>query len=291
MVEDPSLGITAQVRKNSNVVSVCGTIILRLCLGPLVEKYGPRRCMAMLLLWGGIMVCCSAAVMNPTGLYVIRFMISFVGATFVPCQYWTTMMFAGEVVGSANAFAGGWGNLGGGFSVLFIAALIEGFHNVSSPDMSWRYSQIVVGGMMLIMVPVCWFCAEDCPQGKWEDRLYSRPAVAPAKKAVVDPERAKVVNRTLTERLTTAGPSTPLLENDKYAAWIDWRVWIVSETAAASRPPDRSLTIISLARPYCVPLRPPALHATALLPLRGLLRSGADRDQHDDQLPVPVLHR
>jgi NNP family nitrate/nitrite transporter-like MFS transporter len=233
MVEDPSLGITAQIRKNSNIVSVCGTIVLRLCLGPLVEKFGPRRCMAVLLLWGGFFVGLSAAISSPTWLYVIRFMISFVGATFVPCQYWTTMMFGGEVVGSANAFAGGWGNLGGGFSVLFVAALIDGFHLVASTNMSWRYSQLVIAAMMLVMVPVCWWGAEDCPQGKWEDRLYSRPAVtpgagaAPAKKAVVDPERAKVVTRTLTERLTTAGPSTPLLKNDKYGAWIDWRVWVL----------------------------------------------------------------
>lgn len=34
------------------------------------------------------------------------------------CQYWCTAMFSPTVVGTANAFAGGWGNLGGGFTQL-----------------------------------------------------------------------------------------------------------------------------------------------------------------------------
>lgn len=39
-------------------------------------------------------------------------------ACFVCCQYWCTAMFSPNVVGTANAFAGGWGNLGGGATQL-----------------------------------------------------------------------------------------------------------------------------------------------------------------------------
>jgi nitrate/nitrite transporter NarK len=39
-------------------------------------------------------------------------------ACFVCCQYWCTAMFSPNVVGTANAFSGGWGNLGGGATQL-----------------------------------------------------------------------------------------------------------------------------------------------------------------------------
>jgi NNP family nitrate/nitrite transporter-like MFS transporter len=45
-----------------------------------------------------------------------RFVIGILGATFVPCQFWATQMFSPNVVGAANALAGGWGNMGGGIT-------------------------------------------------------------------------------------------------------------------------------------------------------------------------------
>lgn len=45
-----------------------------------------------------------------------RFFIGILGATFVPCQFWSTQMFAPKVVGAANALTGGWGNMGAGIT-------------------------------------------------------------------------------------------------------------------------------------------------------------------------------
>lgn len=43
-----------------------------------------------------------------------RLGIGAVGASFVITQYHTSVMFAPNVVGTANAAAAGWGNTGGG---------------------------------------------------------------------------------------------------------------------------------------------------------------------------------
>ena len=40
------------------------------------------------------------------------------------CQYWTSRMFAAEVVGTANGLVGGWGNLGGGITELVVGSAL-----------------------------------------------------------------------------------------------------------------------------------------------------------------------
>merc|ERR1711939_720651 len=83
-----------------------GTLGLRFVTGPLVDRYGPRYVMAALLILGAIPSGLAGTISNATGLYIIRFFIGILGATFVPCQAWTTLFFDKNVVGSANAFVG-----------------------------------------------------------------------------------------------------------------------------------------------------------------------------------------
>ena len=51
----------------------------------------------------------------------MRFCMGAGGAAFVVTQYWTTTMFANNIVGTANATTAGWGNLGGGVTQMLIA--------------------------------------------------------------------------------------------------------------------------------------------------------------------------
>ena len=51
--------------------------------------------------------------------------IGIVGASFVITQYHTSMMFAPNFVGTANATTAGWGNLGGGVTQLVDAAAVR----------------------------------------------------------------------------------------------------------------------------------------------------------------------
>lgn len=45
------------------------------------------------------------------GLAILRLFIGIAGGSFVMCQYWTSRMFAKEIVGLANGLVAGWGNL------------------------------------------------------------------------------------------------------------------------------------------------------------------------------------
>jgi NNP family nitrate/nitrite transporter-like MFS transporter len=102
---------------NSNIMSLTGTLVIRLMAGPLCDRFGPRLVFAGCLLAGAIPTALAGLVKTPTGIIVLRFFIGVLGASFVPCQVWSTGFFDKNVVGTANGLAGGWGNAGGGITV------------------------------------------------------------------------------------------------------------------------------------------------------------------------------
>ena len=59
-----------------------------------------------------------AAVHTAAGYIISRFLIGWALAGFVTCQFWTSIMFSPNVVGFANALAGGWGNAGQALYIL-----------------------------------------------------------------------------------------------------------------------------------------------------------------------------
>ncbi|CAK0804208.1 unnamed protein product, partial [Prorocentrum cordatum] len=97
----------------------------------------------------------------------IRMMIGCAGATFVTNQFWCSLMFAPNVVGTANATAAGWGNLGGGVTQIFIVwCLFKPFQEMgASSDTAWRLSMVVPGcvfvAVAISMKLFCW----DMPTG------------------------------------------------------------------------------------------------------------------------------
>lgn len=113
-------------------------IAARLIVGPLCERFGPRRVMAALLIVGSIPSALVGLVKNGAQLIVIRCFIGILGATFVPCQFWATQMFSGSVVGSANAIVGGWGNMGAGVSYLLLTGIHTGLLQHLPENIAWR---------------------------------------------------------------------------------------------------------------------------------------------------------
>jgi NNP family nitrate/nitrite transporter-like MFS transporter len=84
---------------------------------------------------------------------------------------WCTGFFDKNIVGTANALAGGWGNAGGGITYFIMPAVFDAFvHRGYAPGQAWRLTFIVplicliVCGISLLL-----FCP-DTPMGRWEDR-------------------------------------------------------------------------------------------------------------------------
>lgn len=140
--------------------------------GPLCDRFGSRVVFSGILLLGAIPVGLAPLIHDATGLYIIRFFIGILGGSFVPCQVWSTGFFDKNVVGTANALTGGWGNAGGGITYFVMPAIYDSFvHRMGkSPGVAWRLSfivpvvvLIVTGVSMLLLCP-------DTPMGKWSER-------------------------------------------------------------------------------------------------------------------------
>jgi len=155
---------------NINIAAVAITILIRLIVGPLCDKYGPRKTYTALLLLGSIPVFGVAAANTYESFLFFRLLIGAIGAGFVITQYHTSVMFAPNVVGTANAASAGWGNAGGGATqaimpLILGAILMFGVEQA----MGWRVALLVPGVMMLIVGVMYWKLTQDCPQGNFKE--------------------------------------------------------------------------------------------------------------------------
>ena len=108
------LGLTKTQVGNTIIASVAVTIIARLAIGWLCDRIGPRITYTWLLLLGSLPVMGIGFADSYYSFLLFRLAIGVIGASFVITQYHTSVMFAPNCVGTANATSAGWGNLGGG---------------------------------------------------------------------------------------------------------------------------------------------------------------------------------
>lgn len=155
---------------NINIAAVAITILIRLIVGPMCDRFGPRKTYTGLLLLGAIPVFGVAAAQSYESFLFFRLLIGAIGASFVITQYHTSVMFAPNVVGTANAASAGWGNAGGGATqaiMPFILAAIVMFGVEQA--MGWRIALLVPGVLMVIVGFLYWKFAQDCPEGNFKE--------------------------------------------------------------------------------------------------------------------------
>jgi NNP family nitrate/nitrite transporter-like MFS transporter len=149
---------------DANVCAVSFDILTRFLLGSVIERFGPKNTDCMILLWGMVVVGCSALVTNGPGLITVRFFVSALGSTFVVNQFWNSIMFNKKVVGTANATAGGWGNLGGGLTQVMMPLMYKVWHDGFglSLSQSWRLAMLFPAVVYAILAVWIFFVLKTC---------------------------------------------------------------------------------------------------------------------------------
>ena len=208
------LGLTQDQITNSNLASLGGTAIVRLIAGPACDRFGPRKVLAALLVLGAIPSGLAALVTNIGGLEAARFFISILGGTFVPTQAYTTNFFDTPIVGTANAFSGGWGNLGGGVTVAVMIGLYERYIKAGfSAHLSWRLCLVTLPvPCLLVVAAMILMLGKDHPLGRWSRRFQGAEA---------DPEKPEMSATT-----SSAAQPEPLTVAQGVKIVADPRVWM-----------------------------------------------------------------
>ncbi len=155
---------------NTIIAAVSATIFARLLIGRLCDTWGPRKTYTALLLICSIPVMCVGLAKDYSSFLLFRLAIGVIGGSFVITQFHTSMMFAPNIKGTANAVAGGWGNLGGGVTNMLmpvIFATIVGFGYTKAE--AWRYAMILPGAMLLVMAFLYYKFTKDTPAGNYDE--------------------------------------------------------------------------------------------------------------------------
>ncbi|MEH6656379.1 NarK family nitrate/nitrite MFS transporter [Leeuwenhoekiella marinoflava] len=164
------LGLTPAQKWNSVILAVSGTVFARLIIGKLCDKYGPRLCYTWLLLLGSIPVIVCGLVQTPFQFLICRLFIGFIGASFVITQVHTSLMFASNIVGTANATSAGWGNMGGGANRLIMPLIATGIIGLGVAEAdAWRVSLIIAGVVCFLMGIVYFYFTKDTPEGNFKE--------------------------------------------------------------------------------------------------------------------------
>ena len=162
--------------------SVSITVVARLLIGWLCDRIGPRLAYTWLLLVGSLPVMGIGLAQSFETFLIFRVAIGVIGASFVITQYHTSVMFAPNVVGTANATTAGWGNLGGGVTqlvmpvvlgVLTVGAYVP-FTDVRflpglglSDAAGWRVAMVLAGATCALVGVAYYFLTQDAPEGNY----------------------------------------------------------------------------------------------------------------------------
>lgn len=160
------LGLTKSQIGNIIIASVAITVFARLLFGWLCDRIGPRISYTILLIAGSIPVMTIGLSDSYESFLLFRLAIGMIGASFVITQYHTTAMYAPNVVGTANAVAAGWGNMGGGATLAIMPLVLAAFTAVGYTTFSaWRYAMIIPGAILFVMGILYYFFAPENPDG------------------------------------------------------------------------------------------------------------------------------
>jgi NNP family nitrate/nitrite transporter-like MFS transporter len=155
---------------NLTIASVAITVIVRMLIGFLCDRIGPRRAYTWLLILGSLPVMLVGLAHDYQTFLFFRLAIGAIGASFVITQYHTSVMFAPNVVGTANAASAGWGNLGGGVTQMAMPLTFAAFVSLGASQwLGWRMAMVVPGVIMFLTGVAYYKLTQDTADGDFHE--------------------------------------------------------------------------------------------------------------------------
>ena len=151
--------------------SVAITVLARLAVGRACDRFGPRLTYSTLLVLGSLPVMGIGLAHDYATFLLFRVMIGVIGASFVITQYHTSVMFAPNCVGTANAASAGWGNMGGGVTQIVMPLAFGLFAGTLGlgEALGWRVAMAVAGLVCLLTGVAYFFLTQDTPLGNFSE--------------------------------------------------------------------------------------------------------------------------
>lgn len=170
------LGLTQAQIGNTIVASVAATVLVRILIGPLCDRFGARITYSALLILGSLPVMGIGLASSYESFLLFRLAIGAIGAAFVITQYHTSVMFAPNCVGTANATTAGWGNLGGGVTQIVMPLVFGGIVLLGfSEPSAWRLAMVIPGAVLFLLGIGYYLLTQDSPAGNYRElRLAGR---------------------------------------------------------------------------------------------------------------------
>ncbi|GIX07616.1 MAG: MFS transporter [Candidatus Poribacteria bacterium] len=164
------LGLSPSQIADTIIASVALTVLARVLIGPLCDRFGARRTYAALLILGAVPVA-GIGLANSYGSFLLcRLAIGAIGASFVVTQYHTSVMFAPNVVGTANATTAGWGNLGGGVVQMVMPLVYGAVVSLGiGAGTAWRLTMLFPAALLVLVGIAYLRFTQDTPIGNFPE--------------------------------------------------------------------------------------------------------------------------
>ncbi|XP_058091900.1 high affinity nitrate transporter 2.5-like [Magnolia sinica] len=157
---------------NAGIASVSGAVFARVAMGTACDLMGPRLASALLSILTAPAVYATATANSAAAFLLVRFFTGFSLALFVSTQFWMSSMFSAPVVGIANGFSGGWGNLGGGATQLIMPLVYSLICHLGATSFTaWRIAFFIPATFQVLTAFAVLAFGQDLPDGNFS-RLH-----------------------------------------------------------------------------------------------------------------------
>ena len=203
------LGLSDAEKKTIALCNVALTIPARIFIGMALDRWGPRRVYAAILMFAVIPNTIFALSSSFSTLVLSRLALSVVGAGFVVGIRMVSEWFPPSEVGTAEGVYGGWGNFGAAAAAFSLPLFAGLFATLLGSDDGWRWSILLTGIIAAAYGAYYLTAVTDTPEGV----------------SYVKPRRQGALE--VTNRKAVFGLAAMTIPVNAALGLIAWRLWRV----------------------------------------------------------------